>query len=828
MMSLSMILLLLLAFMIVPKMHRGSDEYGLPGPEGEDLQRTRGEERRNVNLFLKDDLTMDTAPPQNGTPTISRLSDGEQLEFRSSRPLYDDLDVEGVTDQGKHGFKLFLRSIPPGNTECSMTVKIYDGLVEVGTSTFITDELRDNQKTIFFIEDVAPDRIYTFGEGNHLGIRINVSIEEGPGPVIDRVVALSYDGTNAESHLSLFTDQMRGITHATYRDELQCDSFEPNLPDDERYLDVKGEVKDAMGDDDIDRIEVYIYDPAMVRIHNESAEILPGDVDDRVSFIMGWDYPAGYAPGHYTCKIIVIDNNHNWINSSRTFEMSRFGLRITSNEYERAGMAGREVTFTITVLNTGGEDDTAELSADASPSGWTTHIDGSLAVPAGSMRQAELGITVPPDADEGDSCTVTVEAGSQGDGDISESLPASLIIRTVSNFMFSVVLKDDDVINVDNGEDAVYRFVLVNEGDREDSIVITVPEPPADWETTVRGDVSQLNVGGTYPREFLLSLPGNAREELTITLTAPMYPDEDTRAELEIAFTSQNESTMSLTRTIVAVTAPPADERPILTVKPDEVESEYDPVQEEFEAAEFRITIENPGKREWTVDVEVKGKGKNIDDWDLDYSPSFVRILPGAKSVVVVEITPPDDAEADRDGEEFEFSASVRDGTGSARAPERTTLTVLVEQHFSLILKARGDSEKSIDKQGTSVVFHVEILNSGNGIDDIALRDGDRSDWTVEFAEFRGEFEAGETRTVQVTVTAPDDIEDGELKEIEVTAESLGGAEDGLTLKVNVNVGLREHFDMMIGELYFWVIIGLFAAVMVVLLKVHILYRGEE
>jgi len=785
----------------------------------------RSNEFHNIDIHMKEDLTMDSAAPLNGTPSITRLDDGGILEFVTSRPLYGDLPVKGVVDEERNAFKLFLTTIYTGNTVSSLTIRIFDGPQEVASSTFADGDFRTNPKMIFYDPTVAPENLYTFHEGNNIRVRINVSIEEGP---LSGSVTISYDSTNTDSHLSLFTHQVREITHDTYRDDIKINTFEPNLPDSTRYLDVKGDVTDIIGDYDIMGIEIFIYDPENTQIGNVTGVLDAGVEDEVTSFAARWEYEPGHPAGKYTIKAVIIDNNLNHVNSTLTFTMAKYGIYLSSDEYERAAMAGSKAVFDITIRNTGGDEDTILLEVKVKPSSWAHSMEDQVTVSPGSFRTAELSITIPADSKEGDSCTVEVTASSQGDPHVEATLPENIRVAAVTRYMFTAVLNDDKAQEIGNGDTANYRFTVSNLGDKDDSVIIEIPEAPRDWGAGMTGDIVTVENNDTYPMTYIMELPEGGERDATLTVTSPDAPTDNTRAELTIRFTSENESAMSLTRTTITTTQTTIEE--ILELQPDKVEgtSEYDGDDEEFETARFEIEIENPALEKWTIDLDVEADHE-ASEWDVQY-PSTLEVSPGSRRTAAILITPAANAiatEKDDEGIEFRLDADVR-GKEGANMRSSVHLRVKVGQFYSMILSLRDEGTKTINRGGSEVSFDLEIKNTGNGRDRMEFGTNDASSWTVDFSPREIELAPEETKRITVKVTAPDEIEDGTTKVIRVEAAGEGDTVEKLTLKVDIEIGIRERFDDLVRDIDFWVIMGLFLAVVLLLVRIRYTLKKKE
>ncbi len=787
----------------------------LPVDEFQESSPGRSDEYHDVNIYLKGDLSMDTQAPTNNTASITRLADGESVEFATSRSLYGDLPVKGMTDGDKNGFKLFLRTIYAGNTESSVTIKIYDGDIEVASSTFFDRDPWPDQKIIFYNKDVAPQNLYTFQQGNHIRIKVNASVKEGP---LSGTVAISYDGQRepTNSRLSLFTNQIASVEHDTYRDDVKTESFEPNLPDGKRYLDVNGEIEDIMGDYDISSVDILVYDPEMNEVGNASAELDRGTEDAAVSFRARWEYDSGNPAGRYTIKVTITDNSMNEMNSTLQFDMANYGVMITSSEYEKSGMADSHITFTITVRNTGGLDDTYAFDCTVYPSFWDCTMEDGVSVSAGSEVQTELRIKVPSNSNEGDLATVELSAVSESEPGISGTLPEPITVTAITEYMFTVELNDEAEQAVDNGKTVLYGFTVSNVGDKDDSIIMEVPQAEVDWNVEVSGDVVRTSPEGIYPESYQVEMEKNDEKELTVEITAPETPTNNVRNVLDIVFTSANESLMSLSFTLITTTPTSIQEQLVFKEGITEATSEYDGSTKTFETVSFKIVIENPGNSEWRVDLDVEIEDEALD-WFVEW-PVSVSLPPNAEKMISVEITPSSDALASDIGLEFVVNGKIRGREGASAGASRS-LYVKVGQYFSIGLNLKGDSEKTVRNDGSSVSFQVEVRNTGNGRDTISLRSKDDSGWRISISDEEVSLMPGGRKTITVTVTASDGIKDGDVKKIIIEASTGEKVSRQVSLKVYVEIGLKEHFSELIRDKIVWIIMAMFLVVVYLFIR---------
>lgn len=96
---------------------------------------------------------------------------------------------------------------------------------------------------------------------------------------------------------------------------------------------------------------------------------------------------------------------------------SDFGVSFGAPSDALTGAPGETVVYTVTINNTGTEDDTYDLAVAGI---WTsTPSVTSIAIPAGGSDVFNVSVDIPGDALPGDSDVATVTATSQGDPNVS-------------------------------------------------------------------------------------------------------------------------------------------------------------------------------------------------------------------------------------------------------------------------------------------------------------------------------------------------------------------------------------------------------------------------
>lgn len=112
-----------------------------------------------------------------------------------------------------------------------------------------------------------------------------------------------------------------------------------------------------------------------------------------------------------------------------------FGVNVTADPAAAEGAAGDTVTYTVSVENTGLNDDTYDLTADGV---WTaTPSVASITVAAGDTETFEVDVEIPGAAVPGDSDVTTVTATSTGDGTISASVDLTTSVPEGDDVIFA-------------------------------------------------------------------------------------------------------------------------------------------------------------------------------------------------------------------------------------------------------------------------------------------------------------------------------------------------------------------------------------------------------
>ena len=140
-----------------------------------------------------------------------------------------------------------------------------------------------------------------------------------------------------------------------------------------------------------------------------------------------WSFIAPSGSGYYEFYSIAVDRAGN-VEQAPTEADARCrvetivrGVEATISPAEKTGLPGENLTFTVTVKNTGEAEDSYDLTVSDN-AGWEAWLDENLlTILTGENTMVTVSVTVPSDAVDGDSTMISVTATSRGDPTKSDS-----------------------------------------------------------------------------------------------------------------------------------------------------------------------------------------------------------------------------------------------------------------------------------------------------------------------------------------------------------------------------------------------------------------------
>lgn len=402
------------------------------------------------------------------------------------------------------------------------------------------------------------------------------------------------------------------------------------------------------------------------------------------------------------------------------------GVDVLISPSDNDGLASENVTFTVTVTNTGGLDDNYSLTAVPDNADWPINIElERLTLAAGASDSAILTVSVPSTVEGGDNTTITVTATSQGDNTKSDN--ASCIAHvTVVRGVQVTILPD-----YDNGMPCTtldYTVTVRNTGNIDDNYNLSWIDN-AGWDNIWLGDnllwVARDNENSTT---LHVHIPGNATpctEDNTIVIAT--LQDND--------MVSDNDSCIAhatITRGVRVSISP----------------SENSAFPGENVA--FTVTITNTGDNVDNYSLDAR------DDlgWTLSLADNLLgNVMLGENRTTTLTVTIPENAEPGAEDNITVTAASK--GDPSVRDNGNCVVRSIA------IIRGVEVSISPAEKEGMPEVelsYTVEVANTGNIVDVYNLTVSDNADpsWGPSLSENTLEVPAGENGTTTLSVTVPE------------------------------------------------------------------------
>lgn len=221
-----------------------------------------------------------------------------------------------------------------------------------------------------------------------------------------------------------------------------------------------------------------------------------------------------------TATVTVVSQAQPSIEDSAT-------LVTTANYYEPGvdpssengtGFPGTEVAYTLALTNLGNITDTFDLAASGL---WPADLPASLG-PLGIGESIEfvVTVTIPPDAEAGDSELTTVTIASQG----NPAQTAQALLTTEVGLRGPGISPTQAGRFGNPGTTVSYTFQVTNLGPETDTFNITVLN--ADWPTTAPASVGPLGPGASTNIQVQVTIPaevpGGTFDDATLRLTSPL------------------------------------------------------------------------------------------------------------------------------------------------------------------------------------------------------------------------------------------------------------------------------------------------------------------
>ncbi|HNS37893.1 MAG TPA: FixG Ig-like domain-containing protein, partial [Anaerolineaceae bacterium] len=196
------------------------------------------------------------------------------------------------------------------------------------------------------------------------------------------------------------------------------------------------------------------------------------------------------------------------------------GVVLTPETAAQSGNPGADVSYTLTVENTGDLEDTFDISVAGA---WTAVPSlTEITIPAGGTDTFTVTVSVPADALAGASDVATVSVASQADDTVTDTAA----LTTTTNAVYGMAVTPATMSGQGMpGQGTLYLLTVHNTGNINDTYTITVD---SDW-AAVPDPVGTINVaaGSTAVLRVTVIIPLNAQDGASDTATVTLVSQGD-------------------------------------------------------------------------------------------------------------------------------------------------------------------------------------------------------------------------------------------------------------------------------------------------------------
>ncbi len=745
-------------------------EVESPSPEAHGTRSLPPEVPTYLNLYFHEGLSMNTSTYHTTAPDFFP----GDVTFTLQDPLLGDLLVEGPMMKAQ----VYLASFDSG-----LTVNVYNNevggtLVASGTypafnypqiPTYASIELN-------FAGGIGDD--YTFTAGNNIVIQFDFTVGTG---------ILHYDYSGRMSNLRMYCTPVTDITVSTYDfDNYPERVFYPrniDFPEERKMVRMKGTVTDVFADRDkkyIDHVQVVIRDPNGVN-NTEDADW----EKDTDKYSYNWNYINGQLEGEYTITTHVFDQQDNEFTTSMTFNMSKYGVLLTSpsqdpeegsykSEAERNVVENSITTYHINVYNIGNEATNMDITT-SEKSGWDRWLWGSNLTSVNNVTKSgtietlgagvSKGIEFTVDAmDNGIDSKATLVVTATCDMKPSEDHSLTTVTTVVLEYDVELKFLDGSKLqkkSVEIGEDVDYDFMVTNKGGTDDTIYIDIGSLPSGWSKTLSGD--ELKSSGN---QYYVDLASDDYTQLTLTLTAPNTGGDET-VLIDIIGSSKGSQEQGI----------PVSDR-ITTNTTKTIGLSLDLIGDDSQDW-------SPGDNRLTYTFELTNTGTTPTNYTVSYTPlspsdgwssndisldqENFQLDPGASDMVRLYVEPTNEVLA---GDYSITVKAVNDDDQTRK--EEWIVSCTIEEYYDIeVIEPIGFELYGETEPGKDVEYEIRIKNNGNTAERVNINVLIPSDWELDFGNasniWSEELDPQDIETATVVLTPPDDAPGDETVDITVS-----------------------------------------------------------
>ena len=650
---------------------------------------------------------------------------------------------------------------------------------------------------------------FTLGPGQLFRVNINVTPPDDQ-EVGDYKVVLQAESQNDPDKV---TEQIVTTTHVNPKRDVALEVTEdrkevtPKLSGTRATVTYSVKVTNKGTDRDtfkIDWIDAESDHPSWITLSTSTISSLDADSDATVTVTIeipnNYDSsgPDGfktviyvYSPGESSGTADDIGTNvtlYTVIETAYGIELAASKKRKETGDLESSSSLKRTVTFPFKVTNTGTGDDIVKLEIDDKPRGWDDiSLDNETrTMLKGASQTFTLTVNIDRDEPVGDY-DIKIKLISRGEDslydeaeDVVETITFTVDITAIHELKFTALQTTKEG---KPGESLTYTLTVKNKGNGDDSISVTLPDELIKWGTRTVSPSS-------------ISLPAGESADVTVTVKL----DSDYSKALEGTY-----------NTNITATAGEGDEEyETFVMLTTTISQKYalEIESQEWSASGEIANPENPSPEEVDYSFTVKNKGNGPDQFKFTLTGTEAKWgkIEGSRTTDIIKAGEVEEIKVTftigTDFEEFEagdYTIGLKAVSMGDDTIEDTSnnFELKIEKVYLLDIEPTDSttSEELNPAEDSKVTFRIDVSNDGNTDDSVKFTVIKRpsNDWTVTFLPSTKAIGRGDTETISIDVTPPNDIEERTNGySIQIRAKSTDGTPTEFTFVINIKLPILQ------------------------------------
>ena len=415
------------------------------------------------------------------------------------------------------------------------------------------------------------------------------------------------------------------------------------------------------------------------------------------------------------------------------------GVNVSISPSYQSGFNGENLTYTVTVTNTGNVSDNYDLTV-SDELGWGPIVSPTtFEVPAGENRTATLSVIVSENASGCTLDNITVVATSQADNTVSDSdsciAHVTIIVRGVDISISPETQSGIPPVTLH------YIVTVTNTGNVWDNYVLTLDNTQP-W-------VHSLDNGWLY-------VPPGENRVTTLHVSIPAEVPFCTWGYVTVTGTSSGDP-------LVKDNAVAGAHSILIRAVDVSISPDYQSGLN-GETLTYTVTITNTGNAPDTYDLVASDNS----GWSPSVSPPSITLAPGASDNATLSVTIPENALGCTQDNITVAATSQADNTVSDSASCIAHATIVRGVGVTI----SPDYQSGLN--GETLTYTVTISNTGNVEDTYSLAVSDSAGWTPAVSPGSLTVPPWENRTATLSVTVPSNAIGCTIDNITVTATGTG------------------------------------------------------